>query len=150
MVKFKIILLFFFWCLSLSLYSQNNQSLFEELTKILINENTIQNQLEIVSNGEKTFYVYTIDSLYKVDESRKIKLTNSSILYILPEDELFFYMINKWLNFDLLEITNSKVLTKVTIIELKDGYKKSIFKAQYVFKRSKSGLYIKRKKYIKQ
>lgn len=149
-MKFKIISLSFFGCLSLSLYSQNNQSLFEELTKMLVTENAVQNQLEIESNGEKNFYVNQIDSLYKVDESRKIKLDNGSTLYILPEDELFFYAINKWLIFDSLEITDERAITKVTIIELKDGYKKSIFKAQYVFKRSKYGLSIKGKKYFKQ
>lgn len=148
MVKFKIILLIFFWNLNLSLYSQNNQGLFEELTKILINESPIKNQLEIESNGEKKYYVYKVDSLYKVDESRKIRLSDSCILFILPEDELFFYMINKWLSFDLLEITDNKVFAKVNLIEIRDGYKRSVFKAQYIFKKGKSGLYLKRKKYL--
>jgi hypothetical protein len=130
---FSIILLF----TSYSLYSQNNQKIFEYITQKLVVENDIQVHLVENDGNKKIYFIKIIDSLYQIDEYKKIQLTDNQIIYILQEDQLFFYQVKKWLEFVMFEVRSKKIKVKVKILEKEQGNIKTLYEMILTYDKTK-------------
>lgn len=130
---FSIILLF----TSYSLYSQNNQKIFEYITQKLVVENDIQVHLVENDGNKKIYFIKIIDSLYQIDEYKKIQLTDNQIIYILQEDQLFFYQVKKWLEFVMFEVHSKKIKVKVKILEKEQGNIKTLYEMILTYDKTK-------------
>lgn len=118
-------------------YSQNNQKIFEQITQKIILKKEIHNTLGKDVDNKKFFYVKIIDNLYTADEYRNLRLINNEEIYIMHEYQLFFYQVDKWLEFDPIDFSSKKIKIKVKILQKKNGIISPLIELKTTYQKSK-------------